>query len=240
MDNGQFEIPFASLDALAPRRVFTHPGNAAHPRCRLGVLRGRLRRGYQPERPPVLLPGICEAFGSLPKGLTRVLFLRVPPLSDPVAIGRAAHVLPVHLHWRFVGLPGFPSIWLGLPGGVVLFWTRRRIGCCLPVGRGDQLREKSGCAVLRVRRRPGPRAVRDGFVRGGMQMPRPGDAKLYVSVSRTPGHVSTCFAARCPLAMAPWTVALRPSDCVASPAKKSVASTGAARSLPAWRPPTPA
>lgn len=183
MDNGPFEIPFASLDVRTPRGVFTHPGNAAHPRCRRGVMRSRLRRGDQPERPAVLLPGICEAFGSLRKGLIRVFFLRVPPLSDPVANGRAAHVLPVRLHRRFVGLPGLPSIWLGLPGGVVLLWTRRRIGCCLPVGRGNQLREKSGCAVLRVRRRPGPRAVREGFVRGGLQMPRPGEAKLYVSVA---------------------------------------------------------
>ena len=183
MDSGRFENPFASLDVHPPRRVFKLPGDPAPARCRLGVLRSRLRCGYQPERPPVLLPGIREAFGSLPEGLARVFFLRVPPLSDPVAVGRAAHVLPLQLHRGFVGLPGFPSIRLGLPGDIVLFWTRRRIGCCVPVGRGDQLREKSGRAVLRVRRRPGPRAVRGRFVRGGLQMPRPDDAELHVPVA---------------------------------------------------------
>ncbi len=65
--------------------------------------------------------------------------------------------------------------------------------------------------------------------------------RLVSQVDRLPPRAaSTCFAARCPLDMAPWTVALRPSDCVASPAKKSVESTGTASSVPAPRPPTPA
>src|SRR5258708_12669721 len=55
-----------------------------------------------------------------------------------------------------------------------------------------------------------------------------------------PSACRTSFATRRALAIAPWTVAFWPSDCVASPAKNSVASSGAPNSSPARLPPTAA